>query len=89
MGPELEDDLAGVHLTGKEDVNFAIWIGKTTLPSRMHSCFGCPYLRALPESRVRGIVPFRSALQKGRRRDCSRGPGKMPRMALLRLRLPL
>ena len=48
-----------------------------------------PAVRALPQPGLRRLLPLRRALQARRGRHRARGPGALPGLALLRLRLPV
>ena len=87
-GPNWEDDLAGSLPPDDPGVRGLEDGGAAALRAGLH-VLPAAHLQPLREPIVRGVLSLRSALQaRGGRRRAGR-PGQVPRLALLRLGLPV
>ncbi|SLH27523.1 Uncharacterised protein [Mycobacteroides abscessus subsp. abscessus] len=66
----------------------AVRAGETRVRADLH-VLPAAHLRALPQPLVRGLVPLRRDLQARRGRHRARRPGRLPRLAPVRHRLPV
>ncbi len=88
-GPNREDDLAGVTETGGGDVNYRGLDYAAYLQFKRVFMLYLPRLCEHCLNPACGLLPFRRPLQARGRRDRARGPRALPRVAVLRFRLPL
>ena len=89
-GSNFDDDLAGApeHATGDPNLAGLQEPGQDGVRAGLH-VLPAAHLRALPQPVLRRVLPVRRDVQAGRGRDRAGRPGPLPRLADVRVRLPL